>query len=289
MVDTAQKDYLTGFYLRQSFDAYIKDLFLDSKLKKNPFTILLLDLDRFKKYNDKYGHPFGDEVIKYVSSSLRLTLQKRPCRIFRYGGDEFLAVLPEVGVKNALALVQQFKYNMRHRPFLIQNKLFKITVSCGIAGFPTDGDSIDLLVKKSDQALYFSKRHGRNKTILASRIKFINMRYMLILFGSLFIVVAILFLSYKYAWKAQVQRLFSAVKSVRVTTTAAPPVVRTARPKDIDKIMLKNGKVIEGKILKETDSTVSIGIYMDGGGSASMSVKRSEIDKIVHYSDEKTQ
>ena len=267
----SEKDFLTGFFLREAFHAFLKEVLLDSRLKKTHFSLLLLDLDHFKKFNDKFGHLFGDEILKYVASTMRLSFPPGTSRIFRYGGDEFLVVLPTSNLKEAVDIVGSFKFNLAHRPFLFKNKLFKITSSCGISGFPADGNTPEELVKKADQAMYFSKRHGRNRTTLSCKINTINMQYMIVLLVSLFLVVGGLFYSYKYALKVPIQKTLNAMSTVRVTTGP--------REKDMDLILLKNGNVLKGRITSETPETLTMEIFLNKG-RATISVKMSEVKSV---------
>lgn len=271
MAKLAEKDYLTGFYLRESLDEYLKTVVLESKLKKSKFDIILLDLDHFKKFNDKFGHLFGDEILKYMASTLRLSFPQGACRIFRYGGDEFLIIMPDKDLKDAQDLMAKFRFNMAHRPFLYKNKLFKLTASCGVAGYPIDGDNPEELVKRADQALYFSKRHGRNRTTLASKMTIITLRYILTFLLVIAVILGVAYYSYRYTFKRPIQRALNAMGSVRVST--APSA------KELDLVTLKNGNVLKGKIVKETDEAVVLNIDMDRG-SASTVLKREDISNI---------
>jgi diguanylate cyclase (GGDEF)-like protein len=271
----AERDFLTGFYLRESFDPYLKQLLMESKVQKRKFSIVLLDLDHFKKFNDKFGHLFGDEVLKYFSSTLRLSFPQGTSRIFRYGGDEFLIILPDTPLKEAWNMALKFKYNLTHRPFLYKNKLFRLTSSCGISGFPADGDQIEPLVKKADQAMYFSKRHGRNRSTLACKMKIIGLRRMAVIILSLVIVSSVSFIFYKKTLKDPINKIMEALGAVRVTTVPSG--------KDLDTVMLRNGNVLRGKVLKVTDTTVTVDVSL-GKGTATTELKRSEISAIEYSS-----
>lgn len=133
MLEQAPKDFLTGFFSRDSLGGFLENIIIESNLKKKIFTIALIDLDRFKRFNDKFGHAFGDEVLKYATSTLRLTFHNEQCYLFRFGGDEFIAVFPDKEPQEILRLFKRCNYNMLHRHFLYANKLYKVTISCGIA------------------------------------------------------------------------------------------------------------------------------------------------------------
>ena len=124
MLEEAQKDFLTGFYLRESLKPFLEKLMLDSSIKKRHFSVALIDLDHFKRFNDKFGHNFGDEILKYAVSTIRLTFQGIQSYFFRYGGDEFIVVFPEKGPRETFNLIRKCSYNLNHRLFLYKNKFY---------------------------------------------------------------------------------------------------------------------------------------------------------------------
>ncbi|MDD5255162.1 MAG: GGDEF domain-containing protein, partial [Candidatus Omnitrophica bacterium] len=86
MAENVCPDFLTGFSLRDSLYPTLEKLMLEFQAQKKPFSLALLDLDRFKKFNDKFGHDFGDEILRYASSTLRMTVSEVQSLLFRYGG-----------------------------------------------------------------------------------------------------------------------------------------------------------------------------------------------------------
>ena len=120
MLEHPQKDFLTGFPLRDTFYSFLKELISNSESKKDVFSIALIDVDHFKKFNDKFGHSCGDGILEYAAEILRLLFHKERC--FRYGGDEFIIVLPDKDREKALSLILSIKQNMLHRPFLFEDK-----------------------------------------------------------------------------------------------------------------------------------------------------------------------
>lgn len=276
MSKLAERDFLTGFYLRESFDAFLKQLLMESGVRKRKFSVVLLDLDHFKKFNDKFGHLFGDEVLRYFSSTLRLSFPQGTSRTFRYGGDEFLIILPETGLKEAWDMANRFKYNLSHRPFLYRNKLFKLTASCGISGFPADGADAEALIKKADQAMYFSKRRGRNRTTMSSRITILKLRRFAWIFLTVILMILLAFGTYRRSLKQPIGRLMKGLGAVRVTTVPGE--------KDLDTVVLRSGGSLKGKVLSVTDTSVTIDVSM-GRGLATTMIKRSEVSDIIYASD----
>lgn len=253
MLEQAPKDCLTGFFSREALEPFLDEILSQVKLKKNYFSIALIDLDHFKKFNDKYGHLFGDEVLKYASSTLKLTFFAKGYQIFRYGGDEFIVAFVDTDPKEVLRLVRQCIYNLLRRPFLLANKFYKVTFSCGIAIFPNDAKTKEELIKKADEAMYFAKRHGRNRIVLASKIKFLKLRGLFLFFLIAAVIGGVIALVYKLSFKVVIQPTVDRMKDLKITT----------KPENLDTLILKNGGVFEGRILSEAEDKVVLNVYFD--------------------------
>jgi diguanylate cyclase (GGDEF)-like protein len=273
MFEQTQTDYLTGFIIRGGLNPLLERLVIEANLENKNFSVALVDLDHFKKFNDKFGHTFGDEVLKYATGTLRLTFYESQCYFFRYGGDEFIVVFPEKKPKEILPLFRQCSYNLLHRPFLFANKFYKITISCGIAGFPLDAKTVEELIEKADKAMYFSKRHGRNKTTLASMIRYLELRGVFVLIGTIGVILSAMLIFYQSAFKKIIQPVISKIKNVRIVPKA----------QDLDTVILKNGIVFEGRIVTETEDKVILNLYLEKGEGLT-TFNKSEIAQIKHGS-----
>ena len=267
------KDSLTKFFLRESLVPYLERLLIEAKAKGKKFSIVLVDLDHFKKYNDKYGHIFGDEILKYATSTLRLTFQQIPCSFFRYGGDEFIIVFPDIDAKDLLQLMKRCNYNMSHRPFLYSNKFYKLAMSCGIAGYPLDGDTVKVLIKRADEAMYYSKRHGSNNTVLASKIKILKIRRIFFIFSGFILITLASIIFYNFASNKGIQISISKIKNIKIIT----------KPKDLDRIVLKTGGIFEGRIISETDNKLVLNLYF-GKEEGTITLDKSEVAQIKYRS-----
>jgi diguanylate cyclase (GGDEF)-like protein len=259
------KDYLTEVSLRASFRPFLKELIDAAESAKKNFAIVFMDLDRFKKFNDKYGHLFGDEILKYVGSSLRLSFQEVPCKIFRYGGDEFILVFPDKTAKEAQRMVQLLKYNMQRRPVLFKGRFFKITASYGIANYPSDGTTIDDLVKKSDVGLYFSKRQGRNYVTLAGEVRNRKVLNLAILIFS-FVLYTILFLVGRPIIERYLDNAIAVINQINTNI----------QYKNLDTVTLKDGTVMRGEIAHETYRSLTLN-RRTVHGILSMYLAKSEV------------
>jgi len=272
MLEQAQKDSLTGFFTREGLYPFLESLILENKAAKKNFSVMLIDLNHFKKFNDKYGHLFGDEILKYATSTLHITFSECQCRFFRYGGDEFVGVLLDKGPKEALKLVGHCKYNLSHRPFLFKNKLYKIGISCGICGYPFDGDSPQELIKKADEAMYFSKRHGRKLIVLSGRINYLKLKMVLTSFISAGLIAGVLFGLYKFSLKGPIQSGISKLKDITVVTGLHS-----------DTVILKSGAVFKGKVISESDTKVVLSLSL-GKDEGTITFDKSDIAEIKYKS-----
>ena len=128
----------------------------------------MIDIDRFKEINDRHGHLAGDHVIREIGSILKSRCREEDI-ICRYGGDEFVIVLPRTSQEQAIQVAQRIKNSVSDLVFNPGTKNeFKTTVSMGIAMFPNEGDSSQKLLQSADQSLYAAKRGGRDKIEISS-------------------------------------------------------------------------------------------------------------------------
>ncbi|MCR4297933.1 MAG: diguanylate cyclase [Gallionella sp.] len=163
-------DGLTGIANRRHFD---ETLLLEWKtgLRENTIlSVIMLDIDFFKKYNDGYGHQGGDDCLKEVAKTLRDSLNRPGDFIARYGGEEFVAILPGTDAKGAAIIAEQMRANIatKNIPHAYSNVADHVSISLGVAAMrPDKSDSPADLVAKADGALYKAKEQGRNCYVVA--------------------------------------------------------------------------------------------------------------------------
>jgi diguanylate cyclase (GGDEF)-like protein len=165
-------DGLTGVYVRRHFLERFSEELKRSIKYSLPLAVLMLDIDHFKRYNDEFGHLVGDATLKEVASLLRDSLRKVDI-VARYGGEEFIAVLPETHGEAAGEVAERIRSQIARHPIKVYDVETKVTVSIGIALFPSDIDAElrneyydDLgfdLIRHADKALYRAKEEGRNR------------------------------------------------------------------------------------------------------------------------------
>ncbi|MCB1158910.1 MAG: GGDEF domain-containing protein [Leptospiraceae bacterium] len=158
-------DELTGVFNRRYFNIMISREIKRSQRYSRPFSLLMLDVDDFKKFNDMYGHETGDIVLKLVGDALKSCFRSEDV-VSRVGGEEFTVILPEVDGESALIPAKRFlKYLTDHASNQIGKK---VTASGGIATYPIDGMSSDAIYSAADKAMYRSKLNGKNQITLST-------------------------------------------------------------------------------------------------------------------------
>jgi diguanylate cyclase (GGDEF)-like protein len=155
-------DSLTGLSNRRVLTQRLSEELLRAQRQSHSFTVLMLDVDHFKKYNDAHGHPAGDEVLKKVANILRNCTRAGDCTA-RYGGEEFAVLLSGKGGDTALQLAERIRERVSAEDFVGG----KVTISGGIAEFPHHGHTADAVISSADEALYEAKREGRNRVVCA--------------------------------------------------------------------------------------------------------------------------
>ncbi len=169
--DMANRDGLTGLYNARFFHEALMRELERVKRSSRPFSLLILDGDRFKKINDRHGHPAGDQVLQHISRVARSVLRGYDV-LARYGGEEFIAMLPDTTASQALLLGERLRKMIEQRPFMTEDgETIRITVSVGVAQSLAPYDKKDL-ISQADQALYRAKETGRNKVVLYKSVNF---------------------------------------------------------------------------------------------------------------------
>lgn len=159
----AVTDTLTETYNRRKFDEVAVIEQQRALHDKLPFSVIMLDIDHFKRVNDQYGHSAGDQVLKYLCDVVR-SLIRQGDMLIRWGGEEFLIVLPATQFDEAAPLAKRIRLEIKQEHF---PSVGQLTVSLGVAQLRTD-DSIDSLIQRVDQALYRAKQTGRDRVVYES-------------------------------------------------------------------------------------------------------------------------
>lgn len=161
-------DSLTQLYNRRYFEERLGIEAKKSFYSGTPLSLVMIDIDYFKKINDTFGHTEGDRALIEIASLLKTAVRKKDT-VARYGGEEFILILPEAGLGEASMIAERIRQLVRNTPFDVGRGKINITVSLGISNFPNHGArSKEELVKMADLALYDAKRTGRNRVCIFS-------------------------------------------------------------------------------------------------------------------------
>lgn len=155
-------DPVTGLYNRRRMMQSLQNEVLRARRLKHPFAVLMADVDHFKTYNDAHGHLAGDEVLKHVAEILRAETRDVDS-VARFGGEEFFILLPETTAKSASVLADRIRQRVAEHSL----EVGAVTISIGVAEFPTHGDSAEALIEVADAALYDAKDAGRDRVVVA--------------------------------------------------------------------------------------------------------------------------
>lgn len=164
------RDPLTGVYNRRYLDETLPREIARAERELTPLSIVMLDLDHFKNINDKYGHAVGDDVLKNTAGSILRSIRKNDF-LCRYGGEEFIIVMPGMPIEQAYERMEACRTMIEQMKTMDKNNHeISMTISGGISTFNVHGITRDSLLKAADDALYYSKEHGRNQITIAEPI-----------------------------------------------------------------------------------------------------------------------
>jgi len=155
-------DPLSQLYNRGAFDGALKRYVDLAALSGQPLTLMMIDIDHFKRINDEHGHLCGDQVIVAAARSLTRTFLRKNDLVARYGGEEFSAILPDTGLEHALPLAERVRTRMTQLGVAAAGRPIAVTCSVGFAVFRPE-DTPDSLLARADAALYRAKASGRNR------------------------------------------------------------------------------------------------------------------------------
>jgi diguanylate cyclase (GGDEF)-like protein len=163
----AIRDPLTGLYNRRYMQEFLDREIHRSRRSERPLSLMMIDIDSFKRYNDNFGHPAGDDALRLVGDALRQSVRAEDLAC-RYGGEEFVLILPECALEPAVVRAEQVRTRLEELYVERAGELpGSVTISIGVAGFRETTDKLDLLLKFADKALYQAKHDGRDRVVVA--------------------------------------------------------------------------------------------------------------------------
>jgi diguanylate cyclase (GGDEF)-like protein len=163
----SRTDQLTGLWNMKMLLIFMQREYQRTLTRDGKFSVLMIDADSLKAVNDMFGHHAGTMLIVFISETMRSELREEDM-LARFGGDEFVAFLPETSCQDAWRVAERLRQRIEDAPLVYEGHSVRITVSCGIACFPGHGDDLTEIMKKADRALYQSKDLGKNRCTIYS-------------------------------------------------------------------------------------------------------------------------
>ncbi|MEJ2059908.1 MAG: diguanylate cyclase [Gammaproteobacteria bacterium] len=160
----ASHDAMTGLLNRTHMQTLLEKTHAQSHRSGRPYSLILIDLDHFKRVNDNFGHQIGDAVLKEVTKTIR-SGNREGDAMSRWGGEEFLCLLPDTDAQQATLIAERFRRRVENAPLETRWRDINITISAGVASYPQDSEHLSRLINLVDSALYEAKRSGRNKVV----------------------------------------------------------------------------------------------------------------------------
>ncbi len=160
--ELAIHDGLTGLFTKGHFMELLKAEIRNSIRHERLFSLVMLDIDFFKTYNDKFGHVAGDILLRALSANIEGLIKEKPGIVCRFGGEEFCAILPGEDKRAAMEIAELLRSRIENIVIVLRRQETKVTVSIGVASFPEDAADETELIMKADKAMYAAKLSGRN-------------------------------------------------------------------------------------------------------------------------------
>ena len=165
----AIRDALTGLFNRRYLEETLERELRRAVRKQTPLGVIMLDLDHFKQFNDRHGHEAGDHLLRTLGEFFLSHIRSADIAC-RYGGEEFVLILPETPLEVALKRAEEIRRGVAGLPVFYRGTQLGITISVGVATFPEHGHSMDALLRMADKALYAAKERGRNQVVVAEAL-----------------------------------------------------------------------------------------------------------------------
>jgi diguanylate cyclase (GGDEF)-like protein/PAS domain S-box-containing protein len=167
--EQAIRDHLTGLFNRRYLSEALERELARATHGNYPISLVIIDIDHFKKLNDTYGHAMGDSILQNFAKQLihQTRLEDTVCR---YGGEEFLVLLPNITQESALEIAEGWRISFQESHAVYEGEAINVTVSCGIAEFPASGNTSEKLIVVADKSLYHAKATGRNRVVMGKDV-----------------------------------------------------------------------------------------------------------------------
>ena len=167
LLEFSTTDALTGLRNRGYFEEVFQTYCVEAFRYRQPLSVMVMDIDHFKAFNDHYGHLVGDDCLKMVAEAIAGVVTRPQDMLARYGGEEFVVVLPDTHAEGARCVAERIRERVAQTPFQVSDETINVTLSIGVSSYvPTSADVSQSLFNEADQALYTAKNSGRNQVTL---------------------------------------------------------------------------------------------------------------------------
>ena len=163
----SETDELTGLYNMRGFYLIMDRAFAQAVRHLRPLSVLMIDSDNLKAVNDVHGHDAGNELLRLIAAGIKSELRTTDV-LARYGGDEFVVVLPDTGAGGTRDVAERIRNSIARRPLEMRDKSVPISVSIGLVSYLDDGHNMETIMRRADEAMYRAKAEGRNRVVSAS-------------------------------------------------------------------------------------------------------------------------
>jgi diguanylate cyclase len=165
LMELNRRDALTGIHNRRSLELSLKEEIERHKRYGNPLSLIMFDIDFFKRVNDTYGHQCGDFILQQIAATIEKNIRSHDI-LARYGGEEFCCLLPETSIEQAADLAERFRKKICQKPYRYLETSVDVTISLGVSTLTQETNTAEMLLKKADAGLYAAKNSGRNRVVV---------------------------------------------------------------------------------------------------------------------------
>jgi len=158
----ANFDHLTGLLNRRAFAMLAGISVANCRRYKEPLSLMTFDIDHFKLINDTYGHAIGDKALQHISQIINSSVRGSDA-VARFGGEEFVVLLPRTNKADAQLLAEKVRYKIESEPLTLEKTIINMTASCGVSQFYLSEANVEEMLKRADEGLYKAKEQGRNR------------------------------------------------------------------------------------------------------------------------------
>jgi len=269
-----RKDVLTGFHTREGLTEYLNSRLTTVYNRPSSLSVIMLDLDNFKGINDKYGHLVGDDALRFFSMIIN-TAPKGQHFVARYGGDEFVIVLPDnESCKESLEISKRVSTLLQKDKFVTPTGEVKINTSIGIGNYPRDAKTARELIEAADQALYYAKKHGKNRIIPSSSMREVSKRDKYLSALKIILLVTAIILSVaSFMTTGSLRGIVDYINGIEYY--GRYELNRFSTGRNFAQIELKSGKTMKGWIISETKDGILFNVVKPVFNAFSVSIMTS--------------